>query len=306
MSLNYKDRYYNHFEKRDGKNPPKFEKDKNYMMRFDAPLSHFKFEDNNLTIIYFKDGVGELQWKNKRIKVEANKFIVTNPSMGWEYVNERQDYIDVLSLVICDALREQFNYFVSTSQVRLLDNPFHSISNQTYFMEQMFGANYYRSGWLLQSIYRLSNNIDYAQTCPEELSIDVLQTIYNDQYRGYGLATHIASKKPSTKLETLKRLLRANEYIQDNLMNPISLDELSRVSTLSKYHLYNSFKLVYGKTPHQYINSLKIKKAQKILQNQKLSVSEVSDLFGFSDLAVFSKLFKKVYGKPPSYYLLSK
>jgi len=61
-------------------------------------------------------------------------------------------------------------------------------------------------------------------------------------------------------------------------------------------------KKAFGKTPHQYINRLKIAKAKEALQNNDLSISEVSDLFGFSDLAVFSKVFKKAYGHPPSYF----
>ena len=271
-------------------------------MRFCAPLSQFTFDNNNLTIIYFKDGAGELLWADRRTKLEPNKFIVINPSIGWEYMNEEKKYIDVLSMVICNTFKYQFNYFISASQHKLLDEPFHAVTEQTYFIDQTFGADYYRSGHLLQIIHRLSNDDDYRFTSAEEICMEVLQTMYQDQYKGYDLASHIEAKKTSTKLETLKRLLVANDYIQDNLMTPISLDELSRVSALSNYHLYNSFKKIYGKTPHQYINRLKMARAKKYVQESHFTLSEISDIFGYNDPTVFCKVFKKAYGRPPSYY----
>lgn len=274
------------------------------MMRFNAPLANYKFENNSLTIIYFKDGVGELYWKDKRVKISGNKFIITNPSLGWEYINEREEYIDVLSLVICDEFREQFNYFNTASRTQLLDDPFHRTCHTSFFLENAFGADYYRSGKLLQQIYQLSTKSDYKFACAEELSIAVLQAIYQDQCKGYVLASHIEAKKQSTKIETLKRLLLANEYINDHITSAISLDDLSQVSSLSKYHLYSSFKNIYGKTPHQYINRLKMARAKEHIQRGVCSISEVSDFFGFSDLCVFSKVFKKVYGNPPSHYQL--
>ncbi|UII77373.1 AraC family transcriptional regulator [Flagellimonas sp. HMM57] len=302
MISKYADNYYDHFSKRNSKIPPVFRKEENYMMRFCAPLSHFTFDNNNLTIIYFKDGVGELLCTDRRVKVEANKFIAINPSIGWEYVNEKKQYIDVLSMVICDSFKKQFDHYISASQRKLLDDPFQIVTEQTYFMEQTFGADYYRSGNLLQVVHTLSNNGDYRFTSAEELCMEVLQAIYQDQHRGYDLASHIEAKKSSTKLETLKRLLVANDYIQDNLMNPISLDDISRVSALSNYHLYNSFKKIYGKTPHQYINRLKMAKAKIYVQESHFSLSEISDILGYNDPTVFGKVFKKAYGRPPSYY----
>lgn len=80
------------------------------------------------------------------------------------------------------------------------------------------------------------------------------------------------------------------------------MDQLCHVSSLSKFHLYDSFKKAFGKTPHQYINRLKLAKAKELVQYGGLSVSEISDLLGFSDQSVFSKVFKKAYGHPPSYF----
>ncbi|GAA3611810.1 AraC family transcriptional regulator [Flavivirga amylovorans] len=302
MNTKYKDKYYDHFSQKEFKQAPDFCQDKNYMMRFIAPLNSYTFDNNNLTIIFFKEGSGEIIWNGKRVKVGKNKFIVLNPGVGWEYINERQEYIDVFSIVISDEFRKQLNFYNKSTESQLLESPFEQINENSFFIESPLNANCYKSGELLKKIHTQSERFEFKFLAPEELAIEVLKQISKEQIKAYSLASKIDVKKKATQLETFKRLLIANEYIHDNITNPISLQELSIQASLSKHHLYESFKTIYGKTPHQYINRLKVTKSKEYLKKGQLSISEVSDLFGFSDLSVFSKVFKKAYGHPPSYY----
>ena len=302
MITDYTNIIYDHFSKRITRSTYQLDKEQNYLMRLATPLSHYAYENNNLMIIYFKNGSGELQWKDKRVKIDRDKFVVTNPSIGWEYVNPKSLPIDVLCIVICEALREQFHYFKLTSMMQKLDNPFGQTNADSFFLEEPLGAAHYQSGQLLQRIHQFSSESAFHLTNPEELAMNVLESIYQDQHHGYALAARVQAKKPSTQLETFKRLLVAYEYIHDNINKSISLNELSRVSSLSKFHLYDSFKNVYGQTPHQYINRIKVTKAKEYLQQKGGSIGEIADLLGFNDISVFSKLFKKIYGNPPSHY----
>ena len=302
MISKYIDTYYDHFSKYNGKNPPLFRKGQNYMMRFCTPLSSYRYDNSNLTIVYFKEGSGEFRVGKKSLKIDRGKFIVVNPGLGWEFVNKGKEYIDVFSIVISNELRGRFDCLAKVPQSKMLENPFGQVSDETYFIEQAFQSDNYRSGKLLKTIHTLSNSKDYQLVSPEELCIEVLRAIYKDQNQGYELAGHIEAKKPETKLETLKRLLIANDYIHDNIMNPISLDDLAKVSALSRYHLYYSFKAVYGKTPHQYINRVKMGKAKTYVKEGQYSLSEIADLLGYNDLTVFGKVFKKTYGRSPSNY----
>ncbi|MEM9141456.1 MAG: AraC family transcriptional regulator [Bacteroidota bacterium] len=306
MPIDYRDRYYDHFSGRTSQNPPKFTKKDNYIMRFHSPLEEYRFDNNTLSIIFFKKGVGQLRTKARNLKIRTNSFVVANPSLGWHYLNDDQEYIDVHSFVIGTALYGQFWYYCTASPVELLDEPFQEKGQGPFFWERTFGADHYRSGKLLQYLYELSGSPEYETMNPHELLMEVLQAIYQDQCLGHTYATKIHSKKASTQTETLKRLLTAYEYIQDNITESISLDQLSQISALSKYHIYNSFKTIFGRTPHQYINRQKLIKARAILPLGRYSVSEVAHLLGYPDLPTFSKLFKKAYGLPPSLYLKGK
>ncbi|UII75011.1 AraC family transcriptional regulator [Flagellimonas sp. HMM57] len=309
--LNYTDRFYNHFErtsynisfKDTTKDKVTYaKKQNNVLLRYRMRIPEFKFQKTNLTIRYFKEGTGEYFFKNKRIKVEDNKFLITNPNDGWEYINEKNGHVDILSFAVCNDTLNQFNFYLKKDTVDKLDSPDGKIHENPFFIEKMLNVNHYSSGRLLQYIYDLSNQGTFKYTCPFELTVEILNTIFDEQRLGNKISNSIDVKKESTKQEVLQRLLVAYEFIHDNINRPISIDELSNVCSLSKFHLYDSFKKAFGKTPHQYVNRLKIARAKLLLQNNHLSVSEVSETLGFSDLSVFSKVFKKAYGNPPSHY----
>lgn len=302
MKNKFKDKYYNHFEKKAFELPPHYSQQESFLMRYKARFEHYEFLENCLTVIFFKEGNGEFQHKNARLKAKDNSFLVLNPNEGWEYLNENNDYIDVLSFGIPNSLSNQCIHFLKDHNQQLLDDPSHFGQESFSFLEKPLNSDYYSSGKLLKNIYDQSNTYRYEFLCPEELTIEVLQSICKEQLLGNKITNKIDAKKLSTKEETLKRLLIAYEFIHDNVQNQISMDQLSHVSSLSKFHLYDSFKKAFGKTPHQYINRLKLSKAKEYVENGDFSVSEVSDLFGFSDQSVFSKVFKKAYGHPPSYF----
>jgi AraC-like DNA-binding protein len=300
MPLKYRDKYYNHFQKRTFELPPHYTKQENFLMRYEARFEHYEFFENCMTVVFFHKGAGELHRKDKILKARDNKFLVLNPNEGWEYLNEKNQYIDVLSFGISDNFNAQHAYYLKAQDQQLLDAPFNTSQEAFRFLENTLHADCYSSGRLLQQIYAQSNTYDYEFFCPEELTIEVLRSVYHEQLLGNKISSKIDAKKRSTKDETLKRLLVAYEFIHDNMGTQISIEQLSFVSSLSKFHLYDSFKNAFGKTPHQYINRLKVSQAKEYLQNGHFSVSEVSDLLGFSDSSVFSKVFKKAYGRPPS------
>jgi len=92
---------------------------------------------------------------------------------------------------------------------------------------------------------------------------------------------------------------RAKEFIHDRLSESITIDELSRVSSLSKYHFLREFKKEFGITPHQYIVSQRINLAKSSIK-QGVNLSSLAIESGFYDQSHFIKNFKKIYGYTPS------
>ena len=92
-----------------------------------------------------------------------------------------------------------------------------------------------------------------------------------------------------------------NRYCDQNL----KLEDYASMCNMSKYHFLRTFKSVTGTTPLEYRNSIRIDHAKEMLKNSNSSVSEISEILGYSSLAYFSAAFKKATGLSPSDYSLS-
>lgn len=84
--------------------------------------------------------------------------------------------------------------------------------------------------------------------------------------------------------------------IEKNIYSPIYLDEVAQQLNISSEHLSRLFKEEINIGFNQYINMKKIKIAKKLLLNDQLKVSDISEQLGFSSPRYFSKVFKKLEG----------
>lgn len=93
------------------------------------------------------------------------------------------------------------------------------------------------------------------------------------------------------------------KIITGNLGNPdFGVDQLARETGMSRVILYKKLKALTGMTVNDFIKKIRFSKAADLLQTNLYTVSEVSDMVGFSDRRYFSKEFRKVYGKTPADY----
>ncbi|MDP4087870.1 MAG: AraC family transcriptional regulator [Bacillota bacterium] len=90
-------------------------------------------------------------------------------------------------------------------------------------------------------------------------------------------------------------------YMTENYMENITLQQLAEQSQISPSYLGNIFKKVTGKSAIEYLINIRINKA-KFLLKDGFTVSETSKLVGFNDIFYFSKAFKQHEGISPSQY----
>ncbi|MEM6772955.1 MAG: AraC family transcriptional regulator, partial [Bacteroidota bacterium] len=112
-------------------------------------------------------------------------------------------------------------------------------------------------------------------------------------------------KKRSYKRELLQRLLIAENYLQDHRYGSIKLNELAQACNLSPYYLHRLFRQVFGSSPAEYQERLRMTEAKKKLPGAT-SVKAVAYALGYSDEGYFSRRFKKFHGFSPSACLQAK
>ena len=76
---------------------------------------------------------------------------------------------------------------------------------------------------------------------------------------------------------------------------------MSRDANLSPFHLIRKFKKMYGLTPHQFQIQRKVRRAQKLLEEDK-SVCEAAYDAGFCDQSHLDRCFQKIVGLTPKEY----
>ena len=98
-------------------------------------------------------------------------------------------------------------------------------------------------------------------------------------------------------------LQKATELILQNLGEEFNVDDLCSELGMSRSSLYNKVKALTGHSPSDLIRQVRMKEAASMLRSKKHTVSEVSDMMGYSDPKYFTDIFKKHYGMTPSAYM---
>ena len=102
-----------------------------------------------------------------------------------------------------------------------------------------------------------------------------------------------------------EKLVRAVEYIQDQLATDLTVSRIAQAVYISPYHFTKLFKQSTGQTPHRYVVEARVRKAKELLSTGKFTISEAAYHVGFVDQSHLTRHFKRVFGLPPKRLLES-
>ena len=95
----------------------------------------------------------------------------------------------------------------------------------------------------------------------------------------------------------LKKVLNAiNDHISEE---KFSIEDLGKEAAMSRKHLHRKLKALTNKSPSQFIRSIRLSKARKLIKEKKGTISEISFMVGFSTPIYFNKCFKEEFGYSP-------
>ncbi len=109
-------------------------------------------------------------------------------------------------------------------------------------------------------------------------------------------------KSEPVKTEKYKKISEIAEYISENYQADISLSDISNDFYISKCYLSRIFKEITGFTVNEYINIIRVKKAQQLLEHSQHNITEIAALIGYDSITYFEKVFKKYLELSPLKY----
>lgn len=92
------------------------------------------------------------------------------------------------------------------------------------------------------------------------------------------------------------------EYCTENLNGDLQLDKVSKSIGVGKYHISHMFQKMLGVGFHEYINTLRVNEAAKLLRETEQSITEIAYQAGFSCSRTFNRTFQKQMDCSPREY----
>ncbi|MGV2830205.1 helix-turn-helix transcriptional regulator [Myxosarcina sp. GI1(2024)] len=120
--------------------------------------------------------------------------------------------------------------------------------------------------------------------------------------------TEVRSGAIETRLrpKSIDRIYQARDILATRLEKPPSISELTQQVGVGERTLRRGFRELFNTTVIGYLTSLRMEQAERYLRERKLSICEVANLVGYSNLSHFSAAFKSKFGITPSQCMAGK
>lgn len=99
-----------------------------------------------------------------------------------------------------------------------------------------------------------------------------------------------------------QQILKAQDFIEQNSKNKLSLSQISEKICMSTRSFIRRFKAATGDTPFQYIQKVKVENAKRQLESGDKTFEEIAFIVGYDDANAFRKIFIRYTGITPSLY----
>jgi AraC family transcriptional regulator len=96
-----------------------------------------------------------------------------------------------------------------------------------------------------------------------------------------------------------RQLQKLQAYIDGNFTADISLQNMADLLDISRSHLLSAFKQSTGMSPYQYVLQMRVERAKVLMNNPRMSLSEIAKTIGFRTNLQLNRAFRRFSGLPP-------
>lgn len=276
--------------------------DANYIVYSQLKTLHDQPKPNQgIGIKYVLSGKEQHSINGKTMNVLPHQFLLINHKSEVGCRIQSQEIVKSVRLFLNTKMVNDVHRTLTTSTHQLLDEPFANTHSSFQCFERIYNAHQSNLGLY---VLQVSSLIDKhpEHTFSENLYYQLAENMVLNQNEEFKRVNAIKAKKASTREELYRRLLVAKDYIESNFDKKTEIESIARIANISTFHFFRTFKQVFNISPHQYILTLRLKKAAQLLKKRQNSITDIAYQVGFADIHAFSKAFKKSYHVAPSYF----
>lgn len=233
-------------------------------------------------------------------RITPENYLVINQGQQYKTSFEGSGNTEMMLMAFKPGFAEEVLYSEMTDDDKLLDDPFKTGKQPVYFFEKTYDSDLFISNTFSWLRRLMKEDVGWKKTV--DLDSVYSQTLVRLLQIHRGLYTEINklnSVKLSTRKELYRRLTIGKEFLDTSLDRKISVEEVSRISSLSPHHFKRTFKKIFGLTPHQYHVKKRLEYSRRLFESGRLNVSEICQLVGFEDSSSFIRLFRNTYSCTP-------
>lgn len=237
-------------------------------------------------IFFITNGQGTFLLDDKIVKVNKWDLIIINPNC---LHTEKSSLSDVpLEYTVLGVDNLLLNFPESYS---LIDN---DRQIKQYIIKNCFRDKDVILDYFDRLILEIEHKaFNYELACKSMLILFITHIIRNTTS-----SLFIEESQEKVNLECMK----IKNYIDAHYSQNITLDFLSDLSYMNKFHLVHTFTKEIGVSPINYVITRRIQEAKNLLATTNYSIRDIASIVGFSNSSYFSQMFRKVSGMSPKSY----
>ncbi len=241
----------------------------------------------------------------RQLSLYPESFVAINKGTTYSSKVDSSVPVNSLSISFSPSFLSDFQRMQKHTHTYLLDEPFQTGEYPDFsFMETIYPF----SGDMKYNIMHLKEHLEEGPS-DDLLLNEYLHHCLINYYKVYNKEVVDKSEKlkflnSTTKVEILKRLTLAKEFIISNYNKDIDLEDIARHACLSVNHLLRTFKQAYGQSPHQYLIKIRVDRSKHLLKNTNYTINEIVEIIGFECPSSFIRLFKGMNKITPGKYRL--
>jgi AraC-like DNA-binding protein len=258
--------------------------------------------NSDLSLRFVLSGNERYDIGRRHLSIYPDSFLILNRGTKYSTETDAGDPVQSFAINFDQQFLQDFKECWTFGDEKLLDKSGEAIKVQPEFSETIYPF----AGDIRYNVFHLKQHLDEGMQ-DEMLINEYLHhtlinyfNIYNDEV--YKKAEKLDFLNQGTKIEIIRRLNLAKEYMYSNYNQNINLEDLAEHACLSVNHLLRTFKQAFGLTPHQFLIQLRLKRSLMLLKDTRYPVNEVVSMVGFECPSSFIRLFRTHYNITPLKY----